>query len=269
MTILLAFFFSLSLYAQEINKIFLEDVNLEYVAPKGTGTLERISLGFGKGKALGPYPVEVTMEEKAILVQSPIVDLTWEDYPPFLASIRKLSTEKLNASVSKKEHYLKAYNIAFSPAVNQNYGLRGVSAHCQGESLNNNLLYRVMDDCRQSLSVSVTKINGSLMRYVLDVLSDPPENLVEELGPNDLEASIKEGNFFFNLGVKFIIRARARAWGEIFYENDYKTIAIRIDQVKYGIVPITWIVLNQMRSRIKHPNVKVTPPWIRINLELP
>ncbi len=267
MTLLLALLFSFSLNAQSINKVYIEDLNLDYVAPLGKGSLVKLNLGFGNMKQMAPYPVEVSVQEEAIFVLSPVAEITWEDYPKFLLDIDKLGATHLNASVSKKEHYLKAYDLTFRPKKNQLYGLNGVNLKCIGNSASKDLIQRVFDDCRESLEGSVSKMNGPLMRYILDVLSDPPNNLVEEIAPKDLEVSIKNGQIFLNLAVKFIITARARVWGEVFYENDYKTIAIRVDQIKYGIIPVTRIVLSQLRSRVKHPQVTVTPPWIRIHLQ--
>ncbi|MCE9500261.1 MAG: hypothetical protein K8R21_07165, partial [Leptospira sp.] len=54
--------------------------------------------------------------------------------------------------------------------------------------------------------------------------------------------------------------------GHAQFENDGKTFAIRVDEIKFGILPITNTVLSEMQARIKDPKVKIDPPWIRITV---
>lgn len=264
-TIFFTLLFSISTFAQfRVNKVVIDNANLDYVTPRGAGFLEKLTIGSILGESFAPYPFEILVENEALLFQSPVIEFTLGNLPKFVEGIEKLSTTNLNASLSYKDHSVKAKQILFQPKKYQPYSFTGVDLHCQGNSEDVDLVRRMMLDCQENMSGVVTKLDISVVRYIMDVLGGEPEGLVAEELPNDLILSLKKGKLFLNVVAKFIIKARARAWGEVIYENDYQTIAIRVDQVKYGIIPVTGIVMKQLRSRVKHPRVKVTPPWIRI-----
>jgi len=39
-----------------------------------------------------------------------------------------------------------------------------------------------------------------------------------------------------------------------------------MDLIKFGILPVTSLVMDALRRQVQHPRVSINPPWIRIQL---
>jgi hypothetical protein len=62
----------------------------------------------------------------------------------------------------------------------------------------------------------------------------------------------------------YVVKAGLRTWGNFHYEDDRKSIVIRVDLIKFGIIPVTSLVMKELKDRIKDPDVEINPPFIKI-----
>jgi hypothetical protein len=114
------------------------------------------------------------------------------------------------------------------------------------------------------LSIKKVDVPGSfILARLAEGLPKPPVDEMDIPGENVL-LTVKEGKYFMQVYIKFWVSAGLRAWGYMQYENNYETIAIRVDEIKFGYIPVTKLVMNKLKEIITSPDIKVDPPWIRI-----
>jgi hypothetical protein len=254
-----------------LNKLAIENLDLNYISPKGTGEFEKLIIGLSMEKKNFPqqprYPVEILRQEDSFELSSPFVELQWLNPLAFFHNMTAASTDKLNFKLGSYEHYLVARKLKFTPDGQGEFTFSKAELHCKGDSLDNDPVQRLMLDCRQKMTATIHQLELPLnfLTEIADQLPDIPTEI--DVPANDFGFNMENGNFYSHLRIKYYVRAYLRTWGHLRYEDDGKTIAIRIDQVKYGILPVTNLVMNELRRRVTHPNVIINPPWIRIKMD--
>lgn len=272
--ILTMFLMSFLAFAQNnpinLKKVKIVNFNIDYEFPLGTGTLEKLSVGAGSKSLLNVFPfrLELNEESKSFFFYSDLIDFTWENPPVLLSDVNKIQTKNLNASSESRLHSLDLEKLVYGPNKKDNYEFEKISFKCEGANDYSQLKVRVFENCRESLSGVVVKMDDFFLRYILSILEKlplPPGSASEKM-VNDLEISIINGRLKLDYAVRYVISTALHVIGTVQYENDYKTIAVKIDSIKYGFLPVTGLVMNQLRTRIKHPRVKVSPPYIRVEI---
>jgi hypothetical protein len=252
-------------FSAGLEKINIKGLNLDYTLPYGKGEVEKLQLGLSKGFA-GPYPLEISRHSSSLSLTSPFLDISWIHPLEFFHDLQLLKTRKLTAHVEKNNHDVKAEHFSFQPAKQGSYAFEKLSVECKGLSIQQELKDRLLDDCLASLNMSIDKLEVPLDFFLTDILADLPD-MPEEETSEDLGLVISEGNYYLKTRVRYYIKAYIRSWGEVKLSNDRQLMAIRIDKVKYGYLPITHLVWKALRTRINHPRVEISPPWIKIKLE--
>ena len=258
--------FSVDAFAK-LEKLTIQNLDLEYVLPYGKGTVDRVGIGI----SLAPenFNIEVHRLSDSFAVTSPYLDFSWINPLSFFHNMEEISARKTNVSLGGlKVHFLESESLMFRPEGRGNYKVQDVRGNCEGEATGH-FERRLMEDCRTKMDLTIKKIDIPTDFILYKLSEDLPEvDMAEADIPGDnIIFSSRNGDFALQVYVKFWIRAGLRAWGHVQYENDHKTIAVRIDKVKYGILPVTNLVMKKLKEIIKSPNVSVEPPWIRINLE--
>jgi hypothetical protein len=251
--------------AAGLEKITIQNLDLNYVAPYGSGEFEKLQIGLS---LMNPrYPVEVHRRLGAIALETPFIDFTWHRPLPFLYQMQQVKTRGLSAKGDRDEHFVQADSLHFTPGNTSEVGLLNLDLKCRGRSRELLIQNRIMEDCRNNMF-------GTIGRVDLPKGVEPPEFLkVLEEFPLEKEnplwaiyLNMEQGEFYGSLWVQSWFNARLHAWGAMHYENNFKTIMIRVDRIRYGYIPVTSIIMRQLQSQVNHPNVKITPPWIRIDL---
>jgi hypothetical protein len=250
-----------------LEKLTIQNLDLEYALPYGKGTVDRVGIGI----SLAPqsFEVEVHRLNDSFAVTSPYLDFSWINPMSFFHDLEEISAKKTNANLgSLKVHNLESEYLMFRPKERGQYKVTDVRGNCEGEATG---LFeiRLMEDCRTKMDLTIKKIDIPTDFILYKIAQDLPEveTVEADIPGSNVIFSSRNGDFALQIYVKFWIRAGIRAWGHVQYENNYKTIAIRVDQIKYGILPVTNLVMKKLKEVIKSPNVTVDPPWIRINLE--
>lgn len=263
--LLLLSLFSYSCFAG-LNKVSIQDLNLDYVSPRGTGDFVKFSLDL----SLIPqsFPLEIENVEGRYVLRTPMADLTWSDPGEFLLGIEELKTRKVSADLGKNKHSLigEEFSVKFKDG---EYKLKGLKAECEGESEHASLDGRLLEDCREKLLLSTLRAETPGDFILLDILKDLPLPLPLDDMDETLEGfylTSHKGDVFLYFLTRVVVKAGLRAWGKIDFEDNLGTAVIKVNLIRFGILPVTNVVMNELKKRIKNPNVVVNPPYIRIKL---
>lgn len=251
----------------DLEKIFVKNLNLDYAIPYGKGELEKLGFGVSLKKS-HTYPVEVFRRDDAFEVLSHFIDFEWKNPLPFAHNIKSLKVEKLDLKLDQKQHYLRGNEISFLTPQDVLFFFHRYDLECNGTSVQKDPLLRLMEDCRQKLRASIdyTDIPTDVYTRLSDELPAYEADPTMEIPASDLFLSVDEGDVYASMRVKYVIRAYLRFWGHTQYQDGGKTLALRVDQIKFGIVPVTKLVMEFLQRQISHPDIQIDPPWIRIKL---
>lgn len=245
-------------------QIEIRNLNFNYVYPLGEGDLEKLSLGMSlMGATLSPVKIERT--NGSFLVSSSLVDFEWIDPFPFVHNIQEVKVNKMSALLGKGGHGAVADFVSVMPENLGEFSMEGLKVHCQGTSTHPDLEDRIALDCFEKMKLEVGKL-GLPFDFFSPLLADIEyqADSTEEIPFGDFSFSNEEGKFQAALKVKLLISAYVRAFGFVKFDAQASTVAIRVDQIKYGILPITDIVMKELQRSINNPKITIDPPWIYI-----
>lgn len=264
--IFLAFIFVCSAQAS-LQKIQIKEMNLNYAAPYGSGDLHKLSIGISTNKSMS-YPVEVFRQDKTFLLTSPFVDFEWLDPLSFVFNLKTVNVQKFHMGLDYKEHTVSAESLKFSTKPEQVYSFKDFNLSCFGDSTAEDPLERLRHDCLLKLSVKASRLDFpfEIQRSHTEELPPFEAEAGLDLPADDFSLSVDAGKFHSYVRIKYLVRSYFRIWGHAQIENEGKVLAIRIDSIKYGILPVTTLVMNQLRRQIQNPDIKIDPPWIRVTL---
>jgi hypothetical protein len=247
-------------------KLTIQNLDLEYNAPYGKGMVEKV--GIGLGLAPVAYPIEIRRTDTSLDLVSEQVDFSWVNPLKLIYELEHLATSRLSATLgAKDQHFVRGELLVVRPNEMGEFRAEGIEGVCPAGA-KGKFDVRLLEDCRKSLKLSVNKVEVPVDFFLLKVIEDLPKfpgPNVDEAPANNLIASVNEGDLYLEFYVKFWFYAALRVWGHVQYENNYQTIALRVDQVKFGILPVTHFFLKKLKEVIKSPEVTVDPPWIRID----
>lgn len=248
----------------ELDRINIKNLDLNYVSPEGKGEFEKLSIGLELTKVT--YPVEIFRRDHAFDILSPFIDFQWLNPFAFIHNAQKINTKQLNLNIDHKLHYLRGDALSLTTEKATEIGLKQYNITCQGSSTEKDPLERLKYDCLENIDVTVNHLElpVEFFNSLATQLPDEPTEEAGEMPADDLALSLKKGDFSAQLRVKLILRATLRVKGHARLENEGSVFAIRVDEIKYGIIPVTNIVMNELRRQVRKPNVVIDPPWIRI-----
>jgi hypothetical protein len=263
--LLFTFFISFSVLAG-FDGLMVKNLDLDYSSPYGKGELEKISIGLSKSNSR--YPVEVEKSEDAFYLRSPFIDLRWGDPLKFFYDLEVLIARKINFSIGKTEHYVHGDHLTSKPKGQGIFKFDHLNGRCSGQSSEENIAHRLFADCRESMDLKIKRLDVPVDFFMLDILNQLPPIPAEVDIPADHFSFVsKGGEFSLVLYLKYYVYAGLRVFGNFHYEGNFETIVIKVNQIKWGYLPVTGLVMRELRNRIKHPAVKIEPPFIRIKIK--
>lgn len=239
----------------------VKNISLDYTAPKGVGSVEKIDIGISKYLN---QTLEVERIGETLVARTPILDFTWTEPWKFLLDAESISLTNGNLSAGKGVHDLSIDLARFR--LEGEYALRKGFAHCEGNSQLPLLEFQILEDCRESMKVEAERLDIPLDGFLVEVLSRFPQP-PEEQPLKYFTLNVKDGDFSLYFRTSFVVKAGLRAWGAAHYEDDFKWVVIRVDLIKFGIIPVTGLVMKELKERIKDPRIQIVPPLIRIRME--
>lgn len=257
--ILTIILFSTSAFAG-LRHLGVKNLTLDYTAPKGSGTVEKIDIGLSK---MIDHPVTVERIAETFVVTTPMLDFTWIEPWKFLLDVEKLTVKNLNIDARKES--LDAGIPVGKFHLGGEFQLKNATVHCEGKSELPDLENALLENCRDNLKAEADRFDVPLDSLLIDVLSRLPQPQDEQPLKN-FSLTVKDGDFSMYFLAQVVVKAGLRAWGAIHYEDDLKVLVVRVDLIKFGYIPVTALVLKELKDRIKDPAIKVEPPFIRVQL---
>jgi hypothetical protein len=249
-----------------LEKIQLKNLDLHYLNPEGSGTVEQLNIGIGLPTKKENYPVSIFRKEGSFEIVSAFAHFEWLHPIAFIHDLQSLETQKLNLDILPSGHRLKAENLKFHSSKQNEFLFEDFTVTCRGQSLEKNVFSKLKEDCLNEMDVMIRHMDipSQFLKTIAEQLPEAPAD--SDFPANDFYASVAKGNFFSFVRIKFVIPAYLKIWGYSQFEDHGKTIAIRVDEVKYGVLPVTAIVMNELKRLVTHPKVTINPPWVRIKL---
>jgi hypothetical protein len=196
------------------------------------------------------------------------VDFQWLKPIEFVHNMLSAETKKLNLKVDTGDHFARGESLKITGEKTGEFVFLKYDVSCAGPSVAEKPVERLKTDCLEKMNAAVSHMELPF-QFLKDIAEQLPDIATETQGDipaNDFYLIVKKGDFSSYLRIKYVVAAYLKIWGHAQFENDGKTFAIRVDSIKYGILPVTTLVMNELRRQINHPDVTITPPWIRINL---
>lgn len=248
-----------------LEQISLDKANLDYVSPRGAGEVEKISLGLSL--VPGPYAVELEKRDSSYVLFTPMADITWGNPGPFLLSMQSFFLKNLNLQAGEKNHFLNAEKITLKPDSQGEFQLLNLQGMCQGVSTKETLQGRLLEDCRESMQVEMARLEVPENFLLVNIIkSFPTDPRILEQPLKDFYLSNSKGDVYLYFLARYYVTAGLRAWAKLTYENNFKTVVLRVNMIKFGILPVTSQVFKALKESNKDPRIQIDSPFIRIKL---
>lgn len=252
-----------------LDRLSIQNLNFDYTKPYGRGEVDKIGITFSTKAMQGPYPVEIRRTDTDLVLTSPFVDINWSDPWGFIHDLEHLAVSKVGAQFGTKEHTAGLEHAKVTPKGMGEFSLSTLALKCSGASAARQIEDRIMDDCLEKLGLTISKLEVPLDFFMAQIVKDLPEQepLAPEARPADnFSLNVVKGDFSMQVYTRVVFYAGLRAWGHVSQEEDHNVIVVRLDKVKFGYIPLTTIVLRELKKRLKHPNVTIDGNIIRIKI---
>lgn len=261
----LILFFSFSSFAG-LQKLDVKNLNLNYSNPYGQGDFEKINVGVSLKEAT--YSAEIFRRDNSFEIISPFANFEWHEPIRFIHNIQKLSTSNFNLSMGKLKHELEGTSLTFVEEKGRELSFEQFKINCQGGSSAKEVVDRLKADCREKMEATISHmlLPFDFITIIADQLPEVPAETDQDLPAHDFYLNMAKGDFYSFVRVKYVVKAYLRVWGHMDFEDEGKTLAIKVSSIKYGVLPVTTLVMGELARRLKHPRIEITPPWIRIKL---
>lgn len=254
--------FPLNVFAG-LEKISLVNLDVQYAKPNGKATADKVGIGISLAPEI--VDIDITRTENSFELVSPYFDFTWLNPIALVHNMESLTAKKINANLGGTTHTVEADAVFFSPEKGGNYLASGVQGSCLGSTVSGPLEMRLLMDCIEKTNLTIKKIDVPIDNLFYQLLQNLPPVTPEVDIPGDhVILNMTKGDYYFQIYIKYIVYAGLRFWGHMQMEENNSVIAIRVDQVKFGYLPVTSLVMKKLKELIKDPNITVDPPWIRI-----
>lgn len=264
--LILGFLLCSSAFAS-LEQISAENLDLTYHYPSGAGEFEKLKIGVNLVSER--FPITVERREDAFDILTPFVDFSWLRPAKFVHNLEALEVRRLTGSLGKGiEHFVEADFLMLRPEGRGEYKGHELSAKCSGGEASGPIENRLLEACMNHFELYIKSVVLSPDFILYKVLGDIfPAFDVADYNGELVRLNVNEGKYNLQVYIKYGIRAGLRASGLMEFQEERKVFAIRIDQVRFGYLPITNLVMKKLKEEIKSPNIEVAPPWIRIKLE--
>ena len=259
-------FFSATSMA-DLQKLEVKNLNLNYITPYGSGEFEKVSVGVSLLDE-SSYSAEIFRREKSFEILSPFANFEWLDPIAFIHNIQKLNTQSFNLDIGKSEHLMSGTSLKFVEEKGQELSFEKFRLSCQGSAVDTELTDRIKSDCREKMEALIDQmiLPFDFLTVIADQLPEIPADADADIPAHDFYLNMVKGDFYSFVRIKYVVRSYLRVWGHLDFEDNGQTIAIKVSSIKYGVLPVTNLVMGELSRRLKHPRISITPPWIRIKI---
>lgn len=249
-----------------LNEIRVTNLSGDYLAPNGSGTFEKFSVDLS---FLPPkYSFEISHTERGYLLSTPMADIHWTKPPKFIHKSDGLIVRGLNLKLGKGEHEAQAPYLSYTAHGAGAVGLDHPHLRCKGGSKNTDFLYEVLGDCLNEMIFTSEKVHVPDDFFLLDFFRKiyGTRSLPESNLDNFLLTS-REGDFYLYFLTRYYVKAGLRTWGKVSFDEKEEVLTLKINLIKFGIFPVTSMVMDEIKKKFEGPDVIVEPPYIKIKLK--
>ena len=265
------------LCAQTITKAQISIPQLIFQNNKGSGSIQNISLETDglSTQALVPTvtataPLTLSRNGKSVNVAAGVFNLALQTAPNFLLQLNSMDLEQLvtdigsNAQLQLKAQVLKMDHQSFGQVDAESVSI--ACAHSSGPIG----MDQVVTDClnRSTISMGAFQLPNT-SQFWLDTMVLAPKTTQENAQQtiNDMDMTMNQGNFDLSMKVQGVPFAKIHATGNAKMDTTAQVATIRIDEVKYGVIPITGLVMDQLKKKLPADQFRVVPPYVYMTLK--
>jgi hypothetical protein len=252
--------------AAGVEKLTVTKLDFDYVAPAGAGAVERVGVGLGIGP--GPYPLQVVRTGEGFEIGTPFADVTWLRPLKLAYEARAFAAREVSAALGTRPHVVAGKLLAVTTAAGNEYRAGELRGSCAGTATGR-FERRLLEDCRTKMTLAARTLelpDDFILSNIISRLPLPAAD-ARAIPVNNLSLAVEDGRFALELYLKLVFRAGHRLRGDLGYEDGYKTLVLRIDEVRFGELSVTNLFLRALRELGQSDDVTVSPPFVRINLE--
>lgn len=234
-----------SLSFAQIKDVHVKNFNLNYQDPSGKGHASHFDYSLPSKKALQEeQTVEVIKDGSDFhltLTGTETKNITVDRAPAFLTEAQTINLDNLNLSVDQKLA-LSLSDGQFVSATGalelQNFGL-----NCNRSLKQAELADQALVGCIESMTLTASKWSS------------------KDLGIKAVKLNISQGSLTLSAEVKAQISGTARGKGSISYNPATGIVAVKLSEVKFGIIGVTGQVFDALKKS-ESDKLKVERPWI-------
>lgn len=249
---------------------------LKYSANKGAGVINSLSINLDAQsednysfqsvpKVISPAKIELSREDKTFNMSVGPVAMTMQNINGLLTKLNTFEIKKLDVSFGdKNQHLIRIGSAGLSHASIGEMAVEGLQLNCLHKQANMPDIQGLINEClvkssAQAERLEIPDMNNFWIESLFDITP-----LFEELFQTfkDFEMQISQGNFDMSLKIKGLPLARVKGEGHIKAELAAKKVTIRLDKVKFGLLPVTDLVMSQLKKKLPPENFRVEPPYI-------
>jgi hypothetical protein len=267
---------SQSAFAFSVKSISLSVPELKYSANKGTGTLNSLVVNLDAQSSedyifqtvptvLSPAKIEFSREDKTFKINIGPVALAMQNINALLTKLNTLSLSKLDVAFGeKKQHAFRIGAAELSHTSIGDFMVEDLKLNCTHKQTDMPDIQGLLDECliKSTLQAERLEIPDMNNFWVESLFNVTPwfEELFQAF--KDFEMQMAQGNFDMSLKVKGLPFARVKGEGHLKPELAAKKVTIRIDKIKFGLLPVTDLVMSQLKKKLPPENFRVEPPYI-------
>lgn len=233
----------------QVKDVHIQNFSLTYQDPSGKGHASHFDYSLPGKKALKEeQSVEVTkvgQDFHLILSGTETREMTVAGAPAFLTEAQTINLVNLNLNVDQKLG-LSVTEGAFHSA-KDDLELKNIALNCNRAAAQAELMDQALVGCVESMSLTTSQFSSSVVE--------------KSVGIKGLKLSVSQGDLSLSAEVKAQISGTARGKGKISYDPATGVVAIKLNEVKFGILNVTGQVFDALKKQ-ESEKLKVQKPWI-------
>lgn len=237
-------------YAQNLE---IQNFNFDYKNPSGQGSAS----SFQYEKSGVQVSVDkIGKEFKLKAIGAVTTEYTLQNAPEVVETAEKMSIQNLNLTVVETLNFSVAR--AKFLGKEDRLDLQALSLECDRDRNQVEAVNQLIAGCIRKLKLRAERFD-SLSEIIAKAISDEKEAV------KNFRLQISNGKFNFSAGVSVGVPGTVKGKGDVSYSASEKRFAIRISEVKFGILNITGKVFDELQKN-ESENMKVKRPFVYLKL---
>lgn len=269
-------FVSLNASAFSATKFELNIPQISFQNNKGAGNLQNLSIEMdgGLSQSISPQAVpralakvDIFRSGKTLKISSGVLGFVLQNSPNVLLKLNSFQFEKLNLKLGTPAHDIKIGVVKMDHQAIGEFNADGLAMNCHHADSTIQDIPQLVSGCLIKATISADRLEIPEMNlFWEETFSEVTPQFESSQTFNDFDMNINKGDFVMNLKLKFMPFAKVHGFGNIKVDMTAQTATVRIDKFKFGILPVTDLVMSQLKKKLPPERFRVEPPYIYIKL---